>query len=208
MNIRILVFAKAPLPGRAKTRLEPALGAKGAAQLATAMLDGTLTHCLAAELGPVELCMSPAPGHSDWRAFSLPAGLVQSDQGDGDLGARMARSAQRGLAQQDAVILVGTDCPQLCVNLLQTAATRLARCDALLHPTRDGGYALLGLRRFSPTLFEHIPWSTSQVASLTRQRLDALGWHWHEGETLQDIDEPGDLLQLPGRWMNHYAERM
>ncbi|MCT7656566.1 DUF2064 domain-containing protein [Oceanimonas sp. NS1] len=85
----------------------------------------------------------PGPRPPDWRAFSLPAGLVQSDQGDGDLGARMARAAQRGLAQQDAVILVGTDCPQLCVNLLQTAAKRLARCDALLHPTRDGGYALL-----------------------------------------------------------------
>ncbi|WMC12331.1 TIGR04282 family arsenosugar biosynthesis glycosyltransferase [Oceanimonas pelagia] len=201
MNTRMLVFAKAPLPGQAKTRLVPTLGAKGAARLAHAMLNTTLAHALAAGLGPVELCMSPAPAHPDWRACRLPAGVVQRDQGEGDLGARMARAARRGLARNGAVLLVGTDCPQLSPALLHQAATRLTDCDALLYPTRDGGYALLGLRRFSATLFEHMPWSTDRVAELTRRRLTALGWCWREGETLLDIDEPGDLFQLPGSWV-------
>ncbi|MDP5291734.1 TIGR04282 family arsenosugar biosynthesis glycosyltransferase [Oceanimonas sp. CHS3-5] len=201
MTTRLLIFAKAPLPGQAKTRLIPALGAEGAARLAHTMLNSTLAHALAADIGPVELCMSPAPTHSDWRAFHLPAGLEPSGQGEGNLGARMARAARRGLTQNEAVLLVGTDCPQLCPALLQRAATRLAGYDALLHATADGGYALLGQRRFSAALFDNMPWSTDRVAELTRQRLDALGWHWCEGETLQDIDEPGDLFLLPGRWL-------
>ncbi|WP_232821227.1 TIGR04282 family arsenosugar biosynthesis glycosyltransferase [Oceanimonas marisflavi] len=198
--MRILVFAKAPLPGRAKTRLTPALGAEGAARLARRMLETTLAQCLAANIGPVELCMSPAPAHPDWQSVSLPSRLELSAQGDGDLGARMARAARHSLACNKAVILVGTDCPQLSPELLQRAADRLVHSEALLHPTADGGYALLGLRRFSGSLFAHMPWSTPQVASLTRRRLDALNWRWMEGECLTDIDEPGDLFQLPGRW--------
>ena len=116
----ILVFAKAPIPGRVKTRLIPALGAVGAARLAGRLLDDTLGRALAADIGPVELCASPAVTHSDWAGHVLPAGLATSDQGTGDLGARMARAARRHLgAGWDAgrrVLLVGTDCPALSAD--------------------------------------------------------------------------------------------
>jgi rSAM/selenodomain-associated transferase 1 len=193
----IIVFAKAPQPGLVKTRLIPALGARGAASLARQMLQHTLAQAMAAELGGVELCMSPSPGDAAWQTLVLPEGLQFSSQGDGDLGARMARAAQRALERHPSVLLIGSDCPALDAPRLRRAAQALARHGATLHPAADGGYALLGLSRFDGSLFEAIAWSTPGVAATTRARFARLGWPLHEGETLSDIDLPDDLPQLP-----------
>ncbi len=221
---RILVFAKAPVPGRVKTRLIPALGAAGAARLARQMLDHTLKQALEADIGPVELCASPAltvphgrpkelaspsggkersefGGRSisgqEWAGYPLPPGVQSSDQGEGDLGARMARASQRGLALNDRVLLIGTDCPGLTARRLREAAAALDRHDAVIHPALDGGYPLLGLRAFHPSLFTDMPWSTPAVADLTLTRMQALQWCVWVGDELADIDEPADLIHWP-----------
>ncbi|WP_413894511.1 DUF2064 domain-containing protein, partial [Candidatus Skiveiella danica] len=92
---RVVVFAKAPLPGRAKTRLIPALGAEGAARLARRMLGHALAQAMAARVGAVELCMSPGPEDAAWHGVELLDRVQCTDQGDGDLGARMARAVHR-----------------------------------------------------------------------------------------------------------------
>lgn len=199
--VRIVVFAKAPVPGRVKTRLIPALGEAGAAQLAERMLEQALQQALAAAVGPVELCMSPAPDAPEWAGIALPAGIETSDQGEGDLGARMAGATRRTTARGEAVLLTGTDCPDLTAERLRVAAAQLARHDAVLHRAEDGGYPLLGLRAFDASLFDSMPWSTPAVADLTLQRLAALGWTVWVGDTLRDIDEPADLIHagaIPG----------
>ena len=198
---RIVVFAKAPKPGRVKTRLIPALGAEGAAALAAHMLGRTLDVAIEAELGDVELCASPAPGDPAWQGIALPAALRWSAQGEGDLGARMAGAARRVLAVSDRVLLIGTDCPALDAACLRAAAEALDEAEAVIAPSFDGGYVLLGLRRFDPTLFADIAWSTPSVAAVTRARLRALGWSHHVLPALHDIDLPEDLVRLPaGRW--------
>lgn len=199
-RIRTIIFAKAPRPGLAKTRLIPALGAKGAAWLARRMLEHTLANAMAAALGPVELCMTPAPKAPEWRDISAPPGVEVSDQGTGDLGARLARAAQRSIAAGDAVLLIGTDCPALTPACLRAAAAALLRVGAVIHPTADGGYALLGLTRTDPRLFANIVWSTPTVAAATLARLDQLGWPVCVAAQLHDIDEPGDLIRLPAAW--------
>ncbi|GGB51264.1 hypothetical protein GCM10011502_25470 [Oceanisphaera marina] len=203
MSTRIIIFAKAPVAGRAKTRLMSVLGAEGAARLARHMLTSTVDACLGAAIGPVELCMSPSLNHPEWADINLPLALELSHQGEGDLGCRMARAAHRALVDHGAqqVLLVGTDCPQLSPELLRHSARCLSSLDAVLHPTRDGGYALLGLRQFNPHLFTDMPWSTPQVAALTQTRLAALGWRYQRAEQLQDIDEPQDLLWLTASWV-------
>jgi rSAM/selenodomain-associated transferase 1 len=195
--VRIVIFAKAPVPGQVKTRLIPALGEAGAARLAARMLDLALEQALAAAVGPVELCMSPAPDAPEWAGIPLPPGIETSDQGAGDLGARMARAARRTLENGEAVLLTGTDCPQLTAARLREAAAQLTGHDAVLHRAADGGYVLLGLRVFDASLFTDIPWSTAAVADLTLERLTILGWRVWVGETLRDIDEPADLAWLP-----------
>lgn len=191
--VRIVIFAKAPMAGRVKTRLIPALGEAGAARLAARMLDLALGAARAAAVGSVELCMSPAPDSADWAGIPLPADIETRDQGAGDLGARMAGAAQRAIAQGEAVLLTGTDCPQLTAARLREAAAQLLSHDAVLHRAVDGGYPLLGLRAFDASLFDGIPWSTAAVADLTLERMAALGWNVWLGETLQDIDVPADL---------------
>jgi len=200
-RVRIVIFAKAPLPGQVKTRLIPALGAAGAARLAARLLDLALEQARTAGVAAVELCMSPAPSHAAWAGIALPPGIATSDQGEGDLGERMARAARRCIDNGEAVLLTGTDCPDLTAARLAEAARRLASHDAVLYPAVDGGYPLLGLRAFDDSLFADMPWSTDAVARLTLERMAALGWRVWVGETLRDIDEPGDLAWLPGnRW--------
>lgn len=190
---RIVIFAKAPIPGRVKTRLIPALGAEGAARLAASMLERTLAAAAGSSLS-LELCCDPAPDHPDWSG--LAAGVERSWQGEGDLGARLARAAERVTGEGAPVLLIGSDCPRLDADLLRAAAFSLADRDAVIHPAADGGYALLGLSRFHPSLFTDMAWSTAAVAEETVRRIGALGWSLRVGETLHDVDEPRDLAHL------------
>lgn len=193
---RIVVFAKAPQPGFAKTRLIPALDEQGAAELARRMLFDTLHEASAANIGAVELCVTPAIHDPAWHEIQLSSGIEISDQGEGDLGARLARAAGRALADAGQVLLIGTDCVEMSAGLLREAAQALQTHDAVMHGTVDGGYALLGLRRYSPSLFGDMPWSTGAVADITLARIGQLGWAVHIGQVLHDVDEPQDLPVL------------
>ena len=190
---RIVIFAKAPVAGQVKTRLVPALGEDGAARLARRMLRDTCREAGKVMIASAELCTSPEPAHPDW-AEHLPRrfGSVTA-QGGGDLGERLARAAARVIGEAEHVLLIGTDCPALNERRLRDACWELETHDAVIHPTHDGGYALLGLKRFDPSIFSGIAWSTASVARETMRRIAALGWSLHIGETLQDIDEPEDL---------------
>ena len=205
--VRVIIFAKAPIPGLAKTRLIPSLGKDGAAVLARRFLYRTLEESLAAAIGTVELCATPEPSHACWRAIGMPAGTVLSAQGEGDLGLRMACAAQRALAKGESVLLIGTDCPALDRHLLKSAAQALNHHDCCLIPAHDGGYTLLGLNRYHRSLFERIPWSTAEVANITRARMVALGWSLAEFPAMQDIDEPVDLARLPEGWCEANQDR-
>lgn len=197
---RLIVMAKAPLPGFAKTRLIPALGADGAAALATRLLDHAIAQALAAGLGEVDLCCAPDSSHPVWKPRAGRAGLALSDQGDGDLGLRMQRALERHLSAGHAAVLFGTDVPALDAATLRDAARELATHDAVFVPAHDGGYALIGLRRPAPSLFERMPWSTDQVMALTRERLAAAGLRHAELPPVHDIDEVADLVHLPAAW--------
>jgi rSAM/selenodomain-associated transferase 1 len=191
---RIVIFAKAPVARKAKTRLIPALGEEGAARLAREMLADTVREAVATGL-EVELCATPAPSDAEWEPF-LPR-IATSDQGEGDLGERLTRAAARVIGAGENILLIGTDCPGLGREGLRAAADALSNSDAVLHPAQDGGYVLLGLRRFEPSIFSEIAWSTASVAAQTIARIEALGWSLSMRETLQDIDEPEDLTHIP-----------
>ena len=198
-STRIIVFAKAPKPGFAKTRLIPALGAEGAAELAQQMLSNTLSEALAADIGTVELCSTPKIDDIAWQGISLPVGIEITDQGVGDLGARLARASERAIENVELVLLIGTDCVEMSATLLREAAQSLHEHDTVIHCTVDGGYALLGIKRYSKVLFSDMPWSTNAVASTTIARIEQLGWSLHVGQLLHDVDTPQDLKYLQSR---------
>ncbi|MBX3635900.1 MAG: TIGR04282 family arsenosugar biosynthesis glycosyltransferase [Rubrivivax sp.] len=208
MSGAIVVFAKAPVAGLAKTRLAPALGADGAAAVAARLLDHAVRAAVDAGVGPVELCTAPDATHPAFVQLQRAFGLRLTMQGDGDLGRRMDRALTRVLRDHDIVLLTGTDAPALDASRLREAAAALgseAAPDAVFVPALDGGYALVGLRRPAPTLFSGVPWSTPQVMAATRERAREAGLRCTELAPVADIDEPADLIHLPAGWLDGVA---
>lgn len=194
---RILVFAKAPMPGACKTRLMPALGAEGAAALHRELLEGTLARLAPAGIAPLALWCAPDAQHPVFRASARRFGLSLHIQQGGDLGERLLYAATDALAQAEAVVLIGCDCPGLGPAQVTSALAALLESpqqDAVLGPADDGGYVLLGLRLPAPELFTDIPWGGDRVAAVTRARMAGLGWRWQELASLPDLDRPEDLL--------------
>ncbi|MES2832915.1 MAG: TIGR04282 family arsenosugar biosynthesis glycosyltransferase [Pseudomonadota bacterium] len=197
----IIIFAKAPMAGLAKTRLIPALGADGAAALAERMLDWTLAAATAADIGPVILCCTPTTGHPAFASAVEQYGVILGEQGEGDLGARMNRALTLALQNHSAALVIGTDCPTLDADHLRRAASMLRTTPAVFIPATDGGYVLAGLSVPMPTLFEAIAWSTDRVMAQTRERLTSIKVVAAELSPMQDIDVPADLMHLPREWL-------
>ena len=190
---RIVIFAKAPVPGRVKTRLIPALGAEGAARLAhrDAAAHGRRRRWRRASA--CRSCARPAPDSAAWHDAAGRAACMSPPRAT-------ATSASAWPGPRDAcfvgggrLLLIGADCPELDASGFAPRRRRSTITTRCIHPAADGGYVLLGLRRFDPSLFADIAWSTSAVARETIARIRALGWTLHVGETLQDIDRPEDI---------------
>ncbi len=193
----LVVFAKAPQPGRVKTRLAPLLGEERAARLHARMIEGTVRVASQAGFERVELHCAPHTRHGVFLALARRHALVLRAQGRGDLGARMQRAFERVLRTARIAVLIGTDCPVLRAADLREAARALqGGADAVLSPAEDGGYALIGLRRTSPRLFCGIDWGSDSVLAQTRRRLRELGWRWRELRTLWDVDRPEDYVRF------------
>ena len=195
-SVQIAVLAKAPVPGLAKTRLIPALGAAGAARLQRQLTRSALACAQQAQLGGVTLWCAPDTQHRFFRALHSSTGVNCLEQPEGDLGARMLAAFERH-CQQAPLLLIGTDCPALTPSHLTAAARALIDGeDAVIYPAEDGGYVLIGLRRPQPTLFTGITWSTDEVMSETRTQALAHGLRLRELATLWDVDVPADLARL------------
>jgi len=183
----IIVFARAPVPGRVKTRLAPRLGEWGAARLHVRLVRRALAVAAASHCGPVEL--HGTTRHSTFRrrkGFALQVGK--------DLGERMHHAVYVSLKKAERIILIGTDCPALTPGDLRRADRLLKGCcDAVIAPAEDGGYALIALRRSSPLLFEGIAWGGPEVYAETLRRLERLRWRWRALRTVWDLDRPEDL---------------
>lgn len=189
----LLVFARAPEPGRVKTRLVPLLGEKGAARLHARLVERTLKTARASGISSIDLYCSPGTRGDFFRKMQERYKVRLRSQGRGNLGDRMYRALRR----HPSAILIGTDCPALRPADLRAAARALREgADAVLAPAEDGGYPLIGLRRVSRRLFDGVAWGSPQVLAQTRRRLKALRWRWRELRTVWDVDRPEDVLRL------------
>ena len=196
----VIVLAKAPVAGYAKTRLIPTLGEAGAARLAERLLAWSIEQACQADIGPVELCCTPDAGHAEFERLARQHGVRLTLQGEGDLGQRMVRALRGALTVHRHAILIGTDTPALDAAYLRRASTALADHDAVFGPASDGGYTLVGLNQAYDALFQGIAWSTPQVMAQTRERGARLGLRCAELPTLSDIDEAADLIHVPADW--------
>ena len=195
-TIAIAVFSRAPVPGQAKTRLIPSLGAEAAARLQRAFLRRTLQTAVSAQLGPVSLWCAPGCAHPAFQQCRVDFDLSLHQQCEGDLGKRMVAAFER-LCAQYPVLLIGTDCPALMPAHLHSAASALREGDdAVFLPAEDGGYVLAGLRRVESRLFTDMPWGSAEVMAATRRRLLQSALRWREPVLLWDVDDAEDLARL------------
>ncbi len=186
--IQPIVFCKAPVPGRVKTRMQPDCSPARAAALHAAMAVCVIERAL--RLFPGAWIAADDPDHAFFRRFD--ARLLP--QGGGDLGARMLRCARTALeAGRDGVLLLGTDSPHMPEARLKAAVRLLARVDVVLGPVEDGGYDLLAMRGLHAALLTHIPWGGSEVCAVTSRRARAAGLSVRLLSVGFDVDRPADV---------------
>lgn len=189
MSAALVVMAKAPVPGRVKTRLCPPLQPAEACTLAEAALADTLQAVAWTPAARRVVVLEGAPG--PW----LPDGFELLAQRGASLGERLANA----LTDVGAPLLfLGMDTPQLTRALLSDALDRLAdpQTDALLGPTPDGGYWTIGLASPAPQVFEGVPMSSPATAARQRARLEQLGLRTSELRSLRDVDTYEDAVAV------------
>lgn len=185
----IILFAKAPLPGRVKTRLVPALSPEMAAELHTAFVHDMIARFRHFDGADFEL-------HTDmcsdaWESLRVTRKL----QILGDLGLKMIHAIEQGLAAgARRVLLLGSDAPtlpsKLASDLLDSAA------DVALGPASDGGFYGISASRTDPAMFHGVTWSRMDTLSRTLDAIQRCGLSVETGAPWFDVDEPQDLQRL------------
>lgn len=188
----LVVFARAPVLGRVKTRLAERLGAEAALALYRAFLDDTCALSTVAEKRVLAVAGDP----QSLSELAARHGLALEAQADGDLGARMSSA----IAKHAPACIIGSDSPSLPREQLTLAMRALDDHDFVVGPSTDGGYWLIGARAAAPWLFDGIAWGGDKVffdtlARLRGRRHVMLPFHF-------DVDETADLETL----RKHLAE--
>jgi len=189
-------FTKCPRAGESKTRLIPSVGADGAAALQEAFLADTLKHV--SEVRPAQTVLWVAGELGDpaiVRAVGdLPIKLLPQ-RGTG-LSERIEAAFTEGLRSAETMILIGSDSPTLPPRLLSRALGLLERHEAVLGPTPDGGYYLIGFRRGKMPSLKGVRWSTLSTYRDTMDCIQKAGSNWATLPPWYDVDTPTDLRLL------------
>ncbi|MDX2479987.1 MAG: TIGR04282 family arsenosugar biosynthesis glycosyltransferase [Desulfuromusa sp.] len=201
LDSKLLIFSKYPIPGEAKTRLIPALGSEGAAQLHRRMTEYITSIARSTYVSSPESSDKVTVHYTgallgDFRTW-LGLDLQYKAQTAGNLGQRMQNAFKVTLEHGTiAAIGIGTDVPDLSSEILQQAHESLSNHDIVLGPAADGGYYLIGMKSLYPELFANIDWGTEHVYGQTREIASHLGLRVAELPMLSDIDRPEDLSTL------------
>ena len=200
MKETLILLTRYPEPGTTKTRLIPALGSEGAAELQRAMTMFIVSSAKqAAKNNGLSIEVHHEGGSTEQMSSWLGSDLTYVRQSDGDIGERMAGavgSAHTGKCKK--ILVAGSDCPELSADDIMSALEYLDHSDIVIAPATDGGYCLIGMNsnvidRTIPALFYGIRWSTEHVLTETVAAAERAGLRCGFIRTLTDIDKPGDL---------------
>lgn len=189
----LILFAREPIPGRIKTRLQPAYSPEKAAEIAAFMIRATVELAVSAWPGKVMLYGSSAADHLLFRHLAREFKIQLASQADGDLGAKMLDALSAGIRRGGSAAIMGCDVPHCGWDILDQANDWLARGRNVLGPTDDGGYYFIGLQEAHAGLFDDMPWGSERVLEMTLARAQKLGVEFDQLNRLRDIDTPEDL---------------
>ncbi len=202
MKATLALMLKAPLEGQVKTRLALEIGDKRAVSAYRRMVE-YLVDAVGRE-SPMEIHVAPAgaiEGMRDW----LGESYSYFPQSGGDLGRRLISAGRASFRRgAEGVIFLGGDCPYVSRQTIAKAERALVRKDVVVGPALDGGYYLLGIRKWESGIFAGIHWGTDRVLAQTRDRLGALGLSFHQLEALEDVDD-GETWKRAEAFLNRVA---
>lgn len=203
MTKTLIIFSRYPEIGKTKTRLIPALGALGAAELQREMTEHTLKTAIALQSSSdITIQIHFAGGEIQLMRAWLGADFDYIPQTSGDLGAKMHSAFDHAFASgNQRVVIIGIDCPDLDQEILAKAFSSLEDHDLVLGVAADGGYYLIGLHRPIEQLFQNITWGTAQVLAQTKNIAQQLKLGVCYLPTLADVDRPQDLEI----WQKHHT---
>lgn len=192
---RLILFARFPVAGKVKTRLIPALGAKGAAALHRRLVLRTLrtAHALCQSQN-VELEIRFAGDDANEMQHWLGDQWLCRPQCEDDLGQRMAGAFADSFREgSTATVIIGSDCPSLTPEILAAAFESLKTNSVVFGPATDGGYYLIGLMRLVPEIFQGIAWGTETVLAQSLELLARNNYKPALLQPLDDLDRPEDV---------------
>lgn len=186
----VCIFAKPPEPGSVKMRLIPELGPERAAELAEAFLEDTVAMVRTLDWAE---CIIAATAAFERSYFKPEEVWLQSE---GDLGERLEKVLRLALKRRPVVLAIGADTPGLPAAYLESARRALATADAVLGPSLEGGFYLIGLKDCPVGLLEDIQWSHSTTLAATVAKLDQFGMKTVLINPWFDVDSHEDLERL------------
>lgn len=189
-------MTRLPCEGRTKTRLIPALGAKGAAdfhdELARHAIGRASSFAMSSRAEMTVRLEGGTP--IEGKAWLGDDGLDCREQGTGDLGGRMELAANEAFAGgAEKVVIIGTDCPDIDEEIFSKASAALERNDLVFGPALDGGYYLVGMSKLVPFIFRNISWGSEEVLEKSLQAAREVGASVELLAPLSDVDSPEDL---------------
>jgi rSAM/selenodomain-associated transferase 1 len=196
---QLIVLAKAPVPGRVKTRLTPPFTPHEAAALAESALADTLEAGASASFARHVLALADQWAAPGTLRAELPGRFEVTAQRGGGLDERIAAAFDDAYATAPVpAVLIGMDTPQVTPGLLETVARPLAtgEADAVFGPAADGGFWLLGLRRPDPQLILGVPMSAGHTGQAQLGRLRAARLRVRQVPELVDVDTAQDAARV------------
>lgn len=197
--IPLYLFAKAPVPGKVKTRMQPHLSQQQSADLAVMMMEHSMISISAHWQGKRILAVTPDDKHPVFRRFADRYGFEIEIQADGDLGGKIRHVLEAGIREAGGSVVIGSDVPHCPGALLQSAMRDIAGKRDVVGPALDGGFYLLGLSRLAAGIFRDISWGGNQVLDQLLQNARQQKIFLHEYPVLRDIDCWEDLVWLKER---------
>jgi len=187
----LIVFIKNPELGKVKTRLAKTVGAEKALAIYIALMEHTRKIAEALPVSRHLFYSQEINEQDNWTSDKFHKAL----QIEGDLGDKMATAFHTVFKENDKVVIIGSDCASLTPAIVQEAFDKLDDFPFVIGPAMDGGYYLLGMNQFSPTVFKDIAWSTAAVFPTTVERIKSMGKRYHLLPTLSDIDYEEDWVK-------------
>lgn len=198
----IIIFARYPVEGKVKTRLAANIGNKYAVEFYK-LISRKIINRIKVIRNSYKYVFYSDEKEKDIVKKWLGRSFLYSHQEGNDLNERMTDAFRKVFSHgANKVIIVGTDIPDLSKELINKAISDLDKNDVVIGPSKDGGYYLLGMKKFTPGLFEDIEFSTETVFAKTIEKIKMLGLTYTTLETLQDIDTEDDLV----RWINDHKK--